>query len=94
MDVRKTDYIICYDKVGMLSAPRAYFMFKSFGAPNVYVLNGTFKKWEMEQKPIDVGDEEDAWERKRLTKPMDDDYKFYLNKNKIAYLDHIDDIVN
>jgi len=46
LDVRKNDAIVCYDKVGMLSAPRAFWMLKGFGAPNVYLLNGSFKMWE------------------------------------------------
>jgi 3-mercaptopyruvate sulfurtransferase SseA len=32
IDVRVNDYIVCYDKSGMLSSPRAYWMFKVFGA--------------------------------------------------------------
>jgi thiosulfate/3-mercaptopyruvate sulfurtransferase len=35
LDVRKTDRIVCYDQSGMVSAPRAYWMLKVFGADNV-----------------------------------------------------------
>lgn len=58
MDVRKSDFIVCYDKQGMLSAPRAYWMFKVFGAENVYILNGTFEKWKIEQRKVASGDNE------------------------------------
>jgi thiosulfate/3-mercaptopyruvate sulfurtransferase len=56
IDMRKSDTIVCYDKAGMLSAPRAYWMLRNFGAPNVYLLNGAYKKWEDEGKPVDHGD--------------------------------------
>ena len=42
MDVRKDDLIVIYDKYRNISAPRAFWMIKTFGAPNVYILNGTF----------------------------------------------------
>jgi thiosulfate/3-mercaptopyruvate sulfurtransferase len=45
LDVRKSDTIVVYDKSGMLSAPRAFWMLKSFGASDVRILNGTFSKW-------------------------------------------------
>jgi thiosulfate/3-mercaptopyruvate sulfurtransferase len=63
LNVRVKDYIICYDKSGMLSSPRAYWMFKVFGAPNVYILNGTFSKWKSENRPLESGDVSSAWHR-------------------------------
>jgi thiosulfate/3-mercaptopyruvate sulfurtransferase len=41
LDVRKSDHIVVYDQAGMLSAPRAFWMLKTFGAPHVMLLNGT-----------------------------------------------------
>jgi len=40
LDVRITDTIVCYDTSGMISAPRAFWMFKVFGAKNAHVLDG------------------------------------------------------
>lgn len=45
MNVRKNDFIVVYDKYRMISAPRAFWMFKTFGIKDVYLLNGTFSKW-------------------------------------------------
>jgi len=45
IDVRRSDTIVVYDKSGMLSSPRAFWMLKSFGALDVRILNGTFSKW-------------------------------------------------
>ena len=45
LDVRKNDFIVVYDKFKMMQAPRGFWMLKTFGAQNVYLLNGTFAKW-------------------------------------------------
>lgn len=39
-DIRINDQIVVFDKIGMMSAPRAYWMLKNFGARNVSILNG------------------------------------------------------
>jgi len=43
--VRKSDIVVVYDKIGMISAPRAFWLFKTFGLENVFLLNGVFNKW-------------------------------------------------
>jgi thiosulfate/3-mercaptopyruvate sulfurtransferase len=42
INVRKNDYIVVYDKISKVSAPRAYWILKTFGLQNVAILNGTF----------------------------------------------------
>ena len=71
LDIRIDDLIVVYDKTGMTSAPRAFWMFKAFGAPNVSILNGSFFKWEHEKRQIASGDTPDAWKKIR-----DDKHKF------------------
>mgnify|MGYP002630820353 CR=1 FL=1 len=51
MDIRLTDTIVCYDAQGMMAAPRVSWMLRAFGARNVFVLDGTLKKWVREQMP-------------------------------------------
>ena len=41
LDIRITDTIVCYDFLGMLAAPRVSWMLRTFGAKNVFVLNGS-----------------------------------------------------
>jgi thiosulfate/3-mercaptopyruvate sulfurtransferase len=65
LNVRKNDTIVVYDKSGMLSSPRAFWMLKTFGASNVFILNGTFSKWLNEKKSTESGDNERAWSRRR-----------------------------
>jgi thiosulfate/3-mercaptopyruvate sulfurtransferase len=50
IEVRKSDTVVVYDKVGMLSAPRVLWLFKSYGVPSVRILNGSFSKWESENR--------------------------------------------
>ena len=58
MDVRISDTIVCYDSFGMAAAPRVSWMFRMFGAKNVFILNGTFDKWLAEKLPISEGRED------------------------------------
>ena len=83
MDVRISDTIVCYDSFGMAAAPRVSWMFRMFGAKNVFILNGTFDKWLAEKLPISEGQEStEAFKRKRpVTQGPAYDYK--LNSGAI-----------
>lgn len=50
-----TDTIIVYDGPGMFTAPRVWWMLRSFGAGNAYVLNGGFDSWKDEDRPVETG---------------------------------------
>ena len=63
--VRKSDIVVVYDKIGMISAPRAFWLFKTFGLENVFLLNGVFNKWQAEGRAIESGDAEPAWKKIR-----------------------------
>ena len=47
--------IICYDSVGLFSAARVWWMFKTFGHDNVAVLDGGLKKWLTEGRATQTG---------------------------------------
>jgi thiosulfate/3-mercaptopyruvate sulfurtransferase len=49
------DTVIAYDAGGWVAAPRAWWMFLSFGHPNVKVLDGGLKKWRHEGRPTQSG---------------------------------------
>lgn len=67
LGVKRTDDIICYDNIGIFSAPRVAFTFRYFGAERVRVLNGGFPKWKKEERktvcgppiPVLKGDKKD-----------------------------------
>ena len=45
--------IVVYDTHGLFSAARAWWMFRAMGHGDVAVLNGGFKKWKAEGRPIE-----------------------------------------
>lgn len=49
------DTVVAYDSGGWVAAPRAWWMFLSFGYPNVRVLDGGLKKWTQEGRPTHSG---------------------------------------
>ncbi len=48
--------IIIYEQEGVFSAPRAWWMLKSFGARNVYLLDGGLRGWIAAGLPTEPGD--------------------------------------
>ena len=61
LKVKITDRVVVYNVTGNINAARVYWMFKAFGHQNVSILNGGFKKWKEEKRPIER-DEEDSKE--------------------------------
>ena len=55
MGVKRTDTIVCYDALNMMAAPRVSWMLRAFGAENVFVLDGTFRKWLEEGRDVQEG---------------------------------------
>lgn len=78
INVRKSDNIVVYDKIGKISAPRAYWILKTFGLQNVAILNGSFSKWVAENRPVEDGDNEKAWKKIRAPESiaLPDDFNF------------------
>ncbi len=46
--------VVCYDQLGMFSAPRAWWMMRLFGHDQVAVLDGGLPKWRAEQRAVDA----------------------------------------
>lgn len=45
LGIRESDTIVIYDGLGLFSAPRAWWMFRTFGAKDVRILDGGFPAW-------------------------------------------------
>ncbi|KAI9007700.1 Rhodanese-like domain-containing protein [Hyaloraphidium curvatum] len=56
MRVSNEDHVVLYDSRGMLSAPRAHWLFKCFGHARVSVLDGGLPAWLAEGRPVDEGE--------------------------------------
>ncbi|MEZ5828244.1 MAG: 3-mercaptopyruvate sulfurtransferase [Hyphomicrobiales bacterium] len=48
--------VVVYDRQGMFSAPRVWWMFRVMGAEDVSVLNGGLPKWRSEGRPLMTGE--------------------------------------
>ncbi|RJF75079.1 3-mercaptopyruvate sulfurtransferase [Rhodopseudomonas palustris] len=55
MGVSTGDTVVIYDAGGWVAAPRAWWMFLSFGYDNVRILDGGLKKWQAEGRPTESG---------------------------------------
>jgi thiosulfate/3-mercaptopyruvate sulfurtransferase len=48
--------IVVYDGVGLFSAPRVWWTFRTFGVRDVYILDGGMPKWKTEGRALDFGE--------------------------------------
>ena len=55
LGIANTDRIVCYDQLGMFSAPRARWLLRLFGHDAVAVLDGGLPKWRSEGRPLGSG---------------------------------------
>jgi len=46
-------HVVCYDSYGLMSAARAWWMFRLYGHDRVSVLDGGLAKWKREGRPVD-----------------------------------------
>lgn len=52
MGIDEKDRIVVYDGLGMFSAPRVWWMFRTMGATDVLVLDGGFDRWKAEGRKV------------------------------------------
>lgn len=52
LGISNDDHIVVYDTHGIFSSPRVWWTFKAFGHQKVSVLDGGFKKWLSEKRPV------------------------------------------
>ncbi len=52
MGITNDDTIVVYDGPGMFTSPRVWWMFRTFGAKNVLILDGGFDNWKNAARPV------------------------------------------
>ena len=52
LGVSDTDTIVVYDGPGIFTAPRVWWLFRTMGAKNVFVLDGGLDGWKKEGRPL------------------------------------------
>ncbi|ACF02629.1 Rhodanese domain protein [Rhodopseudomonas palustris TIE-1] len=55
LGISSGDTVVAYDAGGWVAAPRAWWMFLSFGHANIHILDGGLKKWVAEGRPTEAG---------------------------------------
>lgn len=55
LGIADSDTIVVYDGVGLGGAPRVWWTFRTFGARNVFILDGGLPKWKAEGRPLQAG---------------------------------------
>jgi thiosulfate/3-mercaptopyruvate sulfurtransferase len=55
LGISSGDTVVAYDAGGWVAAPRAWWMFLSFGYCDIRILDGGLKKWTAEGKPTEAG---------------------------------------
>ena len=55
LGIAASDTIVVYDGVGLFTAPRVWWMFRTFGARDVRILDGGFPAWKAANLPIEAG---------------------------------------
>lgn len=55
LGVSETDTIVVYDGVGLFTAPRVWWLLRTFGAKDVRVLDGGFPAWQEAGLPVETG---------------------------------------
>ncbi|UWU94630.1 3-mercaptopyruvate sulfurtransferase [Bradyrhizobium sp. CB1015] len=56
LGIGNSDTVVLYDAGGWVAAPRAWWMFLSYGHSNVRILNGGLKKWRTEGRATESGE--------------------------------------
>ncbi|MBR0707302.1 3-mercaptopyruvate sulfurtransferase [Bradyrhizobium liaoningense] len=56
LGISNADTVVLYDAGGWVAAPRAWWMFLSYGHANVRILNGGLKKWRAEGRAVESGE--------------------------------------
>jgi thiosulfate/3-mercaptopyruvate sulfurtransferase len=56
LGISDADTIVVYDGLGLFSAARVWWMFRVFGAKNVFILDGGMPAWKAEDRPTEAGE--------------------------------------
>lgn len=81
--ISETDTIVVYDGPGVFSAPRVWWLFRLFGAGDVYVLDGGLDGWKRDGRPV----------TSELPEPMPAVFNARMDASKVTTLDAMKSLV-
>jgi len=83
LGIADTDTIVVYDGVGIATAPRVWWLLRTMGARDVYVMDGGFAGWTRGGRPIQTD----------LPEPAPATFHARLDLSKVTSLEAMKDIV-
>jgi thiosulfate/3-mercaptopyruvate sulfurtransferase len=86
LNIKANDIIVCYDRKGIYSSPYVWYNFITYGAKDVFVLDGGFPQWKKEKLHIEKEDEKLSYINLIEEK---DEYGFKLNKDNLVGIDYV-----
>jgi thiosulfate/3-mercaptopyruvate sulfurtransferase len=84
LGIADIDTIVVYDGLGLMSAPRVWWTFRTFGAKNVFILDGGLPAWKAEGRPTEAGE----------TRRQPRKFKAEMNTGAIAIVDDVQMALN
>jgi thiosulfate/3-mercaptopyruvate sulfurtransferase len=79
LGISETDTIVVYDGLGLMSAPRVWWTFRTFGAKNVFILGGGLPAWKAEGRTTEASE----------TKREPRKFKAEMNTGAVATADDV-----
>ena len=83
LGIADTDTIVVYDGPGIQTAPRVWWLFRTMGAKNVYVLDGGSDGWKKQGRPLTI----------ELPEPKPATFRAHFDSSKVTSLEAMKDIV-
>lgn len=84
MGISDTDTIVVYDGIGVFASPRAWWLFRTMGAKNVFVLDGGMDGWKREGRPVTSD----------LPEPAPATFRTHFDAGRVTSLDQMKQIVS
>ncbi|MBR1218445.1 3-mercaptopyruvate sulfurtransferase [Bradyrhizobium sp. U87765 SZCCT0131] len=92
LGVSSDSLVVVYDSGGWVAAPRAWWMFLSFGHANVRILDGGLQKWRAEGRPLQSGPASPR--AARFTAHLDETYVRSLAQMRANLDDHREQVID
>ena len=83
---KDNNLVVCYDRLGCISSPRAWYTFKVFGRENVAVLDGGLPKWLELNLPTESGEYEIY---QYPSAEEDSEYNYSKDESKVKNLGYV-----
>lgn len=84
LGISDTDTIVVYDGPGIFTAPRVWWLLRTMGAKNVYVMDGGLDGWKKEGRPLETD----------LPEPAPGHFRPHFNPAAVTSFDEMHDIVS